>query len=282
MPPADLLAIHCRSTSYTPGGLMISHAQAGTIVVAGLRKTFPGVDRPALDEVGLRVDAGAVCALLGANGAGKMTLVRVLTTLTRPDAGTASVNGWDVARDPERVRASIGVVGQYAALDDVISARANLEIFARLVGLPRPAARQRAGQLLEQAGLEVEADRPVSRFSGGMRRRLDLVASLITRPAVLLIDEPTTGLDPVARRTIWQAVKALVAEGTTVLLTTQYLEEADGLADDVVILREGRVLATGTPAELKALVGPSRMELRKPTLEDVYLHLHQGEESASA
>lgn len=261
---------------------MFPHAQAGNIVVAGLRKTFPGADRPALDEVELRVDAGTVCALLGANGAGKTTLVRVLTTLTRPDAGTASVNGWDVVQDPERVRASIGVVGQYAALDEVLSARANLEMFARLVGLPRPAARQRASELLEQAGLAVEADRPVSGFSGGMRRRLDLVASLITRPAVLLIDEPTTGLDPVARRTIWQAVKALVAEGTTVLLTTQYLEEADGLADHVVILREGRVLATGAPAELKALVGPPRMELREPTLEDVYLQLYQGEGSASA
>lgn len=247
----------------------------GAITAQGVRKSFPGADRPALDGVDLRVDAGRVCALLGANGAGKTTLVRILTTLTRKDAGTVTMDGADVDSDPAQVRASIGVVGQYAALDEVLTARENLELFARLIGLPRAAARARTDELLNQAGLSEHADRRVSGFSGGMRRRLDLVTSMITRPSILLIDEPTTGLDPVARRTIWDAVRALVSDGTTVLLTTQYLEEADELADDVVILREGSVLATGTPKDLKALVGEPRMELREPTLEDVYLHLYE-------
>ncbi|WP_342373038.1 ATP-binding cassette domain-containing protein [Propioniciclava soli] len=247
----------------------------GAIIAQGVRKSFPGADRPALDGVDLRVDAGRVCALLGANGAGKTTLVRILTTLTRKDAGTVTMGGADVDGDPARVRAAIGVVGQYAALDEVLSARENLELFARLIGLTRANARRRTDELLHQAGLSEHADRRVSGVSGGMRRRLDLVTSIITRPSILLIDEPTTGLDPVARRTIWDAVRALVSDGTTVLLTTQYLEEADELADDVVILREGAVLATGTPKDLKALVGEPRMELREPTLEDVYLHLHE-------
>ncbi|MBS1698390.1 MAG: ATP-binding cassette domain-containing protein [Actinobacteria bacterium] len=255
---------------------MRSHERPrGSISVRGVWKSFPGADRPALDGVDLRVDAGRVCALLGANGAGKTTLVRILTTLTRKDAGTVIVDGADVDRDPAGVRASIGVVGQYAALDEVLSARENLELFARLVGLNRADARARTDELLDQAGLCEHGGRRVSGFSGGMRRRLDLVTSMITRPSVLLIDEPTTGLDPVARRTIWDAVRALVADGTTVLLTTQYLEEADELADDVVILRDGSVLATGTPKELKALVGEPRMEMRESTLEDVYLHLHE-------
>lgn len=255
---------------------MSSHeSPRGSISVRGVRKSFPGADRPALDGVDLEVGAGRVCALLGANGAGKTTLVRIMTTLTRKDAGTVSVNGWDVEHDAAGVRASIGVVGQYAALDEVLSARENLELFARLIGLSRVEARRRSSELLEQAGLSDHADKRVSGFSGGTRRRLDLVTSMITRPAILLIDEPTTGLDPMARRTIWDAVRSLVSDGTTVLLTTQYLEEADELADDVVILREGAVLATGTPKDLKALVGEPRMELREPTLEDVYLHLHE-------
>ena len=252
----------------------------GSISAGGVRKVYPGAERPALDGVDLHVGAGRVCALLGANGAGKTTLVRILTTLTSKDAGEVTVNGWDVDRDPAKVRASIGVVGQYAALDEVLSARANLDMFARLIGLSRAEARARTTELLEQAGLSEHADQRVSGFSGGMRRRLDLVTSMIGRPAVLLIDEPTTGLDPIARRTIWNAVRGLVADGTTVLLTTQYLEEADELADDVVILREGVVIATGTPTDLKAIVGEPRMELREPTLEDVYVHLHEGAESA--
>lgn len=252
----------------------------GSISVRGVRKSFPGTDRPALDGVDLQVEAGRVCALLGANGAGKTTLVRILTTLTRKDAGTVTVSGWDVERESGKVRASIGVVGQYAALDELLSARENLEMFARLIGLTQTEARARSSELLEQADLSEHAGKKVSSFSGGMRRRLDLVTSMITRPAILLIDEPTTGLDPMARRTIWEAVRALVSDGTTVLLTTQYLEEADELADDVVILREGKVLATGTPKDLKALVGEPRMELREPTLEDVYLHLYERGQSA--
>lgn len=247
----------------------------GSVRVQALRKTFRGGDRPALDGVDLQVDPGRVCALLGANGAGKTTLVRILTTLARKDAGTVEVDGYDIERDPARVRASIGVVGQCAALDEVLSARENLVMFARLIGASRMAARARADELLEEAELSEVAGRRVSEFSGGMRRRLDLMTSMITSPAVLLIDEPTTGLDPVARRKIWDAVRDLVSQGTTVLLTTQYLEEADELADQVVILREGSVLAKGTPADLKALIGEPRLELREPTLEDVYLHLYE-------
>ena len=259
---------------------MTTRNNAGAIRVEAVRKTYPKREKPALDGIDLRLDAGRVCALIGANGAGKTTLVRILTTLTRKDSGTVSVNGWDVDRDPARVRASIGVVGQYAALDEVLSARENLELFARLIGLSRTEARTRTIELLDQAGLSDHAAQKVSEFSGGMRRRLDLVTSMITRPAVLLIDEPTTGLDPIARRTIWDAVRSLVNEGTTVLLTTQYLEEADELADDVVILRDGSVVATGTPSELKALVGEPHLEMREPTLEDVYLHVHEGSNAA--
>ncbi|MFI6297379.1 ABC transporter ATP-binding protein [Nonomuraea sp. NPDC050790] len=246
------------------------------IFARGVRKHFPGNERPALDGVDLTVRAGRVCALLGGNGAGKTTMIRILTTLTRADEGTVQVAGWDVRAEGTRVRASIGLVGQYAALDEVLSARENLELFGRLAGLGRRHARDRAGELLGTAGLGEVGRRPVGSFSGGMRRRLDLATSLITTPAVLFIDEPTTGLDPQARRELWSSVRELAAAGTTVLLTTQYLEEADALADDVVILREGRVIAEGTPGDLKKLVGEPRMELREPTLEDVYLHLHQG------
>lgn len=196
------------------------------------------------------------------------------------DAGRAELAGHDLDQDPARVRASIGVVGQYAALDELLTAEQNLELFARLMGLRRRDARARTRELLDQVGLTEHGRRRVSTYSGGMRRRLDLVTAMITRPRILLIDEPTTGLDPIARRDIWDAVRALVNEGTTVLLTTQYLEEADGLADDIVILRSGSVLASGTPADLKAIVGEPRIELREPTLEDVYLHLHERTEVA--
>jgi ABC-type multidrug transport system ATPase subunit len=248
----------------------------------GVRKHHRGADRPALDGVDLTVAAGRVCALLGGNGAGKTTMVRVLTTLTRPDAGTVRVAGYDTARDGTRVRAAIGLVGQYAALDEVLGARENLEMFARLAGLDRRRARARADELLATAGLTGTGRRPVSAFSGGMRRRLDLAASLITTPRVLFVDEPTTGLDPRARRDLWAAIRALADAGTTVLLTTQYLDEADALADDVVILREGSVIAQGTPADLRRLVGEPRWELREPTLEDVYLHLHTTPDSDEA
>ncbi|MGV9309057.1 ABC transporter ATP-binding protein [Nonomuraea sp. NPDC003727] len=244
------------------------------IQVKGVRKRFPGTERPALDGVDLTVATGRICALLGGNGAGKTTMVRILATLTRADAGTVHVAGWDVDKAATRVRAAIGLVGQYAALDELLSARENLELFGRLAGLDRRRARARAGELLDKAGLTEAGGRAVGAFSGGMRRRLDLVTSLITTPSVLFVDEPTTGLDPQARRDLWSSVRALAQAGTTVLLTTQYLEEADALADDVVILREGRVIAQGTPEDLKKLVGEPRMELRAPTLEDVYLHLY--------
>ncbi|GAA3470659.1 ABC transporter ATP-binding protein [Nonomuraea roseola] len=247
------------------------------IVARGIRKHFRGNVRPTLDGVNLTVEAGRVCALLGGNGAGKTTMVRILTTLTLPDEGTARVAGRDVVREATQVRASVGLVGQYAALDELLSARENLELFGRLSGLTRRSARDRAGELLETAGLADVGRRPVSAFSGGMRRRLDLATSLITTPGVLFIDEPTTGLDPEARHGLWDSVRALADAGTTVLLTTQYLEEADALADDVVILREGAVIAQGTPDDLKKLVGEPRLVLRRPTLEDVYLHLHATE-----
>ena len=256
---------------------MTGTASANTAIRAtGLVKRYPDMQRPALDGLDLDVPSGRVLALLGANGAGKTTAVRLLTTLTRPDGGRAEVAGHDVVGDGPQVRRRIALVGQYAACDEALSATANLVLFGRLVGLSRRAARARATELLEQFALTEHADRPLSGFSGGMRRRIDLAAALVTPPEVLFVDEPTAGLDPEARRDLWAMLATLVEAGTTVLLTTQYLEEADTLADDVVILRDGRVVASGTPAELKRLVGPPRMELREPTLEDVYLRVYAG------
>lgn len=196
---------------------------------------------------------GTVCGLLGPNGAGKTTAVRLLTTLLRPDAGSARVAGHDLVREPDAVRRAIGVTGQYASVDGDLTGRENLRLFAKLRRLPKAAAR--ADELLDRFELADAADRATSTYSGGMRRRLDLAASLITRPAVLFLDEPTTGLDPHSRNQIWETVRALKAEGTTVLLTTQYLEEADQLADDIALVDRGRVAHSGTPAELKALIG---------------------------
>ncbi len=225
----------------------------------GLGKSYGGT--AVLDDVDLDVRAGTVCALLGPNGAGKTTAVRVMTTLVRPDRGRVEVAGYDVVREPRQVRRRIGLVGQQPAVDEVLGARQNLELFARLHHLDRRAARRRAGELLDQVGLSGTGGRPVQQFSGGMRRRLDLAAGLVLAPAVLFLDEPTTGLDPAGRRDVWDAVRALVAGGTTVLLTTQYLEEAEQLADDVCVLDAGRVVARGTPAELTAAVGGDRLEL---------------------
>ncbi|NDZ84350.1 ATP-binding cassette domain-containing protein, partial [Streptomyces sp. SID10115] len=189
--------------------------------------------------------------LLGPNGAGKTTAVRVLTTLLMPDAGTARVAGHDVVRDAAAVRRHIGVIGQYASVDGDLTGRENLRLFARLLRAPRG----RADELLERFGLTGAAERPARTYSGGMRRRLDLAVGLITRPAVLFLDEPTTGLDPHSRNAIWESVRKLAGEGTTVLLTTQYLEEADQLADDIVLIDGGRAAHRGTPAELKAQIG---------------------------
>lgn len=230
----------------------------------GLRKRYgPAV---ALDGLDLAVAAGTVCGLLGPNGAGKTTTVRVLATLARADAGRAVVAGVDVARDPAGVRKRIGLVGQHAAVDEALSGRQNLVLFGRLLHLGVSRARARADELLERFGLTEAADRAVSGYSGGMRRRLDLAAGLLVAPAVLFLDEPTTGLDPRSRVEVWEAVRALAAEGTTVLLTTQHLEEADRLADRIAVVDGGRVVAEGTPTELKDALADDRIEvvLRAP------------------
>ncbi|WP_108989186.1 ATP-binding cassette domain-containing protein [Streptomyces coelicoflavus] len=221
------------------------------VLSEGLEKRFGPVR--ALRGLDLAVAEGTVCGLLGPNGAGKTTAVRLLTTLLRPDAGSARIAGHDLVREAAAVRRLIGVTGQYASVDGDLTGRQNLRLFARLHRVRDAAAR--ADELLERFGLADAADRPAATLSGGMRRRLDLAASLVRRPDVLFLDEPTTGLDPASRNRIWEAVRALKEEGTTVLLTTQYLEEADRLADDIALMDRGRVAHTGSPAELKALVG---------------------------
>jgi ABC-2 type transport system ATP-binding protein len=241
----------------------------------GITKAYPRRDEPALAGVDLAVERGDICALLGENGAGKTTLVRILSTLTRPTAGRAEVAGYDVQQRGSEVRRRIGLVGQSASVDELLTGRANLAMFGVLSGLPPPAARSRADELLGRFGLSESADRPVGDYSGGMRRRLDLAVGLLGAPEVLFVDEPTTGLDPHARRELWRDLRALAADGTTILLTTQYLEEADELADQVVILRAGRVALAGDAHEVRRLAGEPRMELRQPTLEDVYLRLHE-------
>ncbi|MFF1958891.1 ATP-binding cassette domain-containing protein [Streptomyces sp. NPDC058220] len=223
------------------------------VLSEGLEKRFGDVR--ALRGLDLAVAEGTVCGVLGPNGAGKTTAVRVLTTLTAPDAGTALVAGIDVTRDPAAVRRMIGVTGQFASVDSELTGRENLRLFARLLRLRGAAGRARADELLERFELTDAADRVARTYSGGMRRRLDLAASLLTRPRVLFLDEPTSGLDPHSRNQIWDAARELAARGTTILLTTQYLEEADQLADDIVLIDQGRAAHRGTPAELKARIG---------------------------
>jgi ABC-2 type transport system ATP-binding protein len=229
------------------------------IEVAGVIKRFGSVH--ALEGVDLTVAPGTVYGLLGPNGAGKTTTVRILTTVLRPDAGVARVLGLDVTEEPERVRASIGLAGQYAAVDEQLTGRENLELVGRLCHQPRAAVRARAAELLERFGLSEAADRPLKTFSGGMRRRLDLAASLVHRPPVLFLDEPTTGLDPASRNDLWALIRELVDDGTTLLLTTQYLEEADQLADRIAVIDRGRVIADGTAAELKDQMGATVLEV---------------------
>ncbi|MFF8290548.1 ATP-binding cassette domain-containing protein [Streptomyces sp. NPDC016309] len=226
----------------------------------GLRKRFK--DHQALAGVDLTVRAGTVLGLLGPNGAGKTTTVRVLSTLLAPDGGHAEVAGFDVVRRPAEVRRRIGLAGQYAAVDGLLTGRENLTLIGALLHLGRRGARDRAERLLDRFGLDAAGDRPVRTYSGGMRRRLDLAACLVASPSVLFLDEPTTGLDPVSRMSLWDAVRDLVADGVTVLLTTQYLEEADFLADRIAVVDAGRVIAEGTPDELKRSVGPDRLEVR--------------------
>ncbi|MFF8943846.1 ATP-binding cassette domain-containing protein [Streptomyces sp. NPDC014864] len=221
------------------------------VLSEGLEKRFGEVR--AVSGLDLAVAEGTVCGVLGRNGAGKTTAVRLLTTLLRPDAGSARIAGHDLVREAAAVRRRIGVTGQSASVDGDLTGRQNLRLFARLHRVRDP--RARAGELLDRFGLAEAADRPASTYSGGMRRRLDLAASLIRRPDVLFLDEPTTGLDPASRTSVWDAVGELKRQGTTVLLTTQYLEEADRLADEIALVDRGRVAHTGSPAELKALIG---------------------------
>ncbi|MBN6037057.1 ATP-binding cassette domain-containing protein [Amycolatopsis sp. 195334CR] len=225
----------------------------------GLRKHYG--DKRALDGFDLRVPRGSVCGLLGPNGAGKTTSVRILATLVRLDGGQARVGGFDVATEPHRVRRTIGLVGQHAAVDEVLSGHQNLVMFARLHHLDRRAAQRRAAELLTRFGLADTGTKPVKSYSGGMRRRLDLAASMILAPAVLFLDEPTVGLDPRGRNEVWEAVRELVADGTTVLLTTQYLDEADQLADRIAVIDHGRVIAEGSPGELKSRIGGDRIDV---------------------
>ena len=226
----------------------------------GLVKRFGPV--VALDGIDLAVQAGTVLGLLGPNGAGKTTAVRILTTILPPDAGQASVLGLDVVRNAQDVRAAIGLAGQYAAVDENLTGRENLRLLGRLTHQPRPVIAARAGELLDRFGLAAAADRPVRTYSGGMRRRLDLAAALVHRPPVLFLDEPTTGLDPSGRSDLWALIGELVADGTTVLLTTQYLEEADRLADNIVVIDGGRIIAEGTASQLKTSLGATVVEIR--------------------
>lgn len=233
----------------------------------GLVKRFG--ETTALDGVDLEVRTGSVLGVLGPNGAGKTTAVRVLSTLLRPDAGRATVGGYDVVRDAHRVRQLVGLTGQYAAVDEMLTGAENLLLIGRLLGISKVDAKARARELLTDFGLEDAADRAAKTYSGGMRRRLDLAASLVGRPRLLYLDEPTTGLDPRARLQLWGLIRTMVASGVTVLLTTQYLDEADELADDIAVIDHGRVIATGTPDELKARTGSQCLNVRPADVSDL-------------
>jgi oleandomycin transport system ATP-binding protein len=243
----------------TPGQPRIQ-ADDPIVEAVGLHKRFGST--LALRGIDLAIRQGTIYGLLGPNGAGKTTAVRILATLLRPDGGVARVGGFDVTREPEKVRPLIGLTGQYAAVDEELTGQENLLLIARLLELSRRDARRRVGELLERFDLVEAGGRPLKTYSGGMRRRLDVAASLIGRPRVLFLDEPTTGLDPRARREVWQLTRGLAAEGATVLLTTQYLEEADQLATELAVLDHGQVIEHGTPAALKARVGGQTLDIR--------------------
>ncbi|MFJ2753284.1 ATP-binding cassette domain-containing protein [Streptomyces sp. NPDC087297] len=243
---------------------MTTHASGGLgIHATGLTKSYG--DLRVLDGIDLAVPRGSVLALLGPNGAGKTTTVRILATLTAADSGTARVAGYDAATERSRVRELIALTGQFAAVDELQTGTETLRMMGRLAGLAPRAARARADELLDRFGLTEAAGRTAKTYSGGMRRRLDLAASLVSRPEVLFLDEPTTGLDPRSRQDLWELVRELRTDGTTVLLTTQYLEEADRLADRVAVLADGRIAAEGTPAELKSRVAGHRLDLTLTT-----------------
>ncbi len=239
------------------------------IEVKGLQKSYKKLH--VLKGVDIEVEKGSVFALLGSNGAGKTTVVKILTTLLKQDGGTATVNGFDVASNPDGVRQSISLTGQFAAVDEILTGRENLVMIARLRHITNP--RGIADDLLKRFGLLNAADRRVSAYSGGMRRRLDLAMSLVGKPRLIFLDEPTTGLDPEARIEVWRIIQELAGGGTTIFLTTQYLEEAEQLADRIAILHEGRIIAGGTLAELKKRIPPAKVEYveKQPTLEEVFL-----------
>lgn len=230
------------------------------IAVENIRKTYGDVT--ALDRLSVSAEQGKVFGLLGPNGAGKTTLVRILTTLLRPDSGSAAVMGIDVLKQPERVRHIIGLAGQYPAVDEMLTGRENLVMVGQLYHFSLAESRARAAELLKRFSLEDAANRAIRTYSGGMRRRLDLAASIVARPQVLFLDEPTTGLDPRTRKDLWTFIRELVHDGTTLLLTTQYLEEADELADMIAVIDNGAAIAEGTPAELKSKLGSDVLELR--------------------
>jgi len=260
----------------------VTTQQAGepAIRVRGLEKSYKEVR--VLRGVDFEVARGSIFALLGSNGAGKTTVVRILSTLLKPDAGTASVNGLDVAAQASEVRASISLTGQFAAVDEILSGRENLVLVARLRHLKDPGTI--ADDLLERFALTEAAGRKVSTYSGGMRRRLDIAMSLIGNPPVIFLDEPTTGLDPQARIEVWQAVRELAGHGTTVLLTTQYLEEAEQLAGQIAILHGGQIIVTGTLAELRQLLPPAEVEYveKQPTLEDIFFAITGSDRAGSS
>jgi ABC-2 type transport system ATP-binding protein len=243
--------------------------QNQAIQVKGLQKSYKQLH--VLKGVNLEVEKGSIFALLGSNGAGKTTVVKILTTLLKQDGGTAIVNGFDVASKPDNVRQSLSLTGQFAAVDEILTGQENLVMIARLRHVQNP--RQVASDLLKRFGLTDAATRKVSTYSGGMRRRLDLAMSLVGKPAIIFLDEPTTGLDPEARLEMWKIVKELADGGTTVFLTTQYLHEAEQLADQIAILHEGRIIASGTLTELKKRFPPAQVEYveKQPTLEEIFL-----------
>jgi ABC-2 type transport system ATP-binding protein len=243
--------------------------QNHAIEVKGLQKSYKKLH--VLKGVDFEVEKGSIFALLGSNGAGKTTIVKTLTTLLKQDSGTATVNGFDVAEKPDDVRQSISLTGQFAAVDEILTGRENLIMIARLRHLKNPP--QVVDDLLNRFGLTDAADRRVSTYSGGMRRRLDIAMSLVGKPQLIFLDEPTTGLDPEGRIEVWKTVKELANNGTTVLLTTQYLEEAEQLADRIAILHEGKIIANGTLEELKKLFPPAKVEYveKQPTLEEIFL-----------
>ncbi len=235
-------------------------SRALAIEARGLVKTFG--DNRAVDGVDLSIPTGSIYSVLGPNGAGKTTTINMLATLLKPDAGSAKIFGHDIQDEPQIVRQLIGVTGQYASVDETLSATENLIIFSRLLGLSRADARKKAAELLEEFGLSEAAKRPLAKFSGGMRRRLDLAVSLISQPPLIFLDEPTTGLDPRTRTQMWETIRRLVSNGSTVLLTTQYLDEADQLADRIAVIDRGKVVAEGTSQELKASIGNATLQLK--------------------